>query len=251
MRQSELEALFADWEAPMVRSCIQGCMGSITIWKEASVLAAIGDFCFLAGEPVPELIEQAAAPILVPGHTGWSDLIVDTLGGQAVPFTRYATRRMPETFDRHKLFSFTKAVPKGFMITPIDKEMYITLLEREWSRDLCGCFVDESDFLRQGLGFVVIQGGLPVAGAASYAVCEGGIEIEIDTHPDFRRLGLAAACGAKLILESLKRGVYPNWDAHDSRSLALAEKLGYQLDYPYAAYWVEEKVRYRRNPGIN
>ena len=39
-----------------------------------------------------------------------------------------------------------------------------------------------------------------MAGASSYTVYDGGIEIEIDTRPDVRRLGLALACGARLIL---------------------------------------------------
>ena len=120
--------------------------------------------------------------------------------------------------------------------------MYFTLMEQKWSRDLCGCFEDEEDFLKRGLGFVATQGGMPVAGAASYAVCDGAIEIEIDTRPDFRRMGLAAACGAKLILECRKRGLYPGWDAHDRRSLSLAEKLGYQLERPYTAYWVRRQA---------
>ena len=90
-----------------------------------------------------------------------------------------------------------------------------------------------------------------MAGASSYAACDGAIEIEIDTRPDFRRLGLASACGARLILECLAREIYPGWDAHNQHSLALAEKLGYQLDRPYTAYWVEDKVRYGRQLGIN
>ena len=45
--------------------------------------------------------------------------------------------------------------------------------------------------------------------------------------------------------------LFRSWDAHDRRSLALAEKLGYRLDHPYTAYWVEEKVRYKRDPDIN
>ena len=173
------------------------------------------------------------------------------LGEWAVPFTRYATRREPENFRRDRLIHFTRSLPHGFTIHPIGREIYFTLMEEEWAWDLCGCFADASDFLEQGLGFVVTHGGLLVAGASSYAACDGAIEIEIDTRPDFRRLGLATACGGKLILECLRRGLYPGWDAHDGRSLALAEKLGYRLDHPYTAYWVEEKVRYRRAPNIN
>ena len=62
------------------------------------------------------------------------------------------------------------------------------------------------------------------------------MEIEIDTKPEYRQLGLATVCGAKVILECLQRNLYPSWDAHDLRSVSLAEKLGYHLDHPYTAY---------------
>ena len=78
--------------------------------------------------------------------------------------------------------------------------------------------------------------GAPVAGAGSYCVYDGGIEIEIDTREDHRRRGLASACGARLILECLDRGLYPSWDAHDLRSVSLAEKLGYRSAGPYKTY---------------
>ena len=85
---------------------------------------------------------------------------------------------------------------------------------------------------------MVLWNGTPVAGAGSYCVYRGGIEIEIDTREDHRRRGLAAACGARLILECLDRGLYPSWDAHDLRSVALAEKLGYRRGDPYPVYWI-------------
>ena len=53
-----------------------------------------------------------------------------------------------------------------------------------------------------------------------------------------RRIGLASACGAKLILECINRNLYPSCDAQNKRSVALAEKLGYQFDKEYVAYEV-------------
>lgn len=43
-------------------------------------------------------------------------------------------------------------------------------------------------------------------------------KIEIDTKESHRREGLAAACGASLILKCLKRDKYPSWDAIDLRA---------------------------------
>ena len=57
---------------------------------------------------------------------------------------------------------------------------------------------------------------------------------------DLRRRGLALSCGARLILTCLDQGLLPSWDAHDRRSAALAEKLGYRLDRPYPAYLLDQ-----------
>ena len=86
---------------------------------------------------------------------------------------------------------------------------------------------------------VILKDGEPVSGASSYSGYLGGIEIEIDTREDCRRKGLATACGAKLILECLRKGWYPSWDAQNLWSVALAEKLGYHFSHAYTAYEIQ------------
>ena len=109
-------------------------------------------------------------------------------------------------------------------------------MAESWSRDFCSLFRDFADFQRRGLGVGVVLDGKLVAGAASYSVYCGGIEIQIETHCAYRRQGLATACGAALILDCLDQGRYPSWDAHDLRSVSLAEKLGYRRGDPYWVY---------------
>lgn len=105
-----------------------------------------------------------------------------------------------------------------------------------WSADLCSQFKDYSDYKKRAFGVAILHKGKLVSGASPYAVYNGGIEIEIDTKPEYRQKGLATVCGAKLILECLDRKLYPSWDAHDLRSVSLAEKLGYHLDHSYVTF---------------
>ena len=236
-----LTALFDGWEETMVWSCLQGVMGR-AMWNEGVTagLIASGDFCFLAGEPDRALLARAAGPILAPRTPDWHPLIEAYFGPRAIPETRYAIKKEPGIFDRRRLEALAAALPAGYELRLIDEAMVPVLLAQAWSRDLCAAFDSHADCCRRGVGVAALYEGVPVAGAGSYCVYRGGIEVEIDTRPDHRRRGLATACGARLILECLDRGLYPSWDAIDLRSAALAEKLGYRRGDPYPVYWIGE-----------
>ena len=234
-----LTALFDGWEETMVWSCLQGVMGR-AMWNEGVTagLIASGDFCFLAGEPDRALLARAAGPILAPRTPDWHPLIEAYFGPRAIPETRYAIKKEPGIFDRRRLEALAAALPAGYELRLIDEAMVPVLLAQAWSRDLCAAFDSPADCCRRGVGVAALYEGVPVAGAGSYCVYRGGIEVEIDTRPDHRRRGLATACGARLILECLDRGLYPSWDAIDLRSAALAEKLGYRRGDPDPVYWI-------------
>ena len=69
----------------------------------------------------------------------------------------------------------------------------------------------------------------------------------VDSKEEYRSRGLAEICSAGLILECLKRGLYPSWDAQNKGSLALAEKLGYHYSHTYTAY---EVFAYGKGEGV-
>lgn len=140
--------------------------------------------------------------------------------------------------DREMLQRAAASLPRGFTVRMIDEEIFNLCRMNDWSRDLMSQFKDYGMYEELGLGAAVLQNGIPVSGASSYARYRDGIEIEIDTREEFRRMGLAYVCGARLILECLERNLYPSWDAHNRGSVALAEKLGYHYDCEYRAFEV-------------
>lgn len=234
----KIAPFFEGWEETLIWSCLQGCMGYAATdddEKPSSALITVGDFCFLAGTPSQTLVARATAPIIIPQNEDWNKAIEFVWEGQVDKRLRYAMKKEPNGFDIAKLTEYTNSLPT-YVLKLFDEELYEKSLREEWSKDLCSQFIDCNDYKKRGIGVGAIYGGNLVSGASSYTVYNGGIEIEIDTKPEFRGKGLAAACGAKLILECLKRGLYPSWDAHDLRSVALAEKLGYHMDYPYTVY---------------
>jgi GNAT superfamily N-acetyltransferase len=69
--------------------------------------------------------------------------------------------------------------------------------------------------------------GTFVSDASSAAVGGGKLEIEIQTHRQFRRRGSARAVAAALILYCLKHGLEPCWDAANEPSAASHDNWGF------------------------
>lgn len=236
---NKIAPIFSGWEETLIWSCLQGCMGFVIADNNENPSAAqivVGDFCFYAGTPSHDLVAQAAAPIIIPRNEEWARLIESVWGNGVEKLLRYAIKKEPDVFNIEKLTVYAGSLSEEYILKLFDEEIYTYALSQDWSKDLCSQFKDYDDYSKRGIGVAVIHKGKLVSGASSYTVYRDGIEIEIDTNPDYRRRGLATACGARLILECLTRGLYPSWDAHDLRSVALAEKLGYHLDHPYVAY---------------
>lgn len=240
MWEQQAKKLFDGWNASMLHAYLGGSMGSLLADDENAVTAAlidIGDFCFLTGEPSERLLSKiSGAKLLIPRNECWETLIETFYGSRAEKFTRYAIKKDTNAFDKASLTAYVQALSADYELRPFDQKVFEMARSQEWSFDLCSQFASYEDYQSRAVGVAILDQGKLVSGASPYAIYPDGIEIEIDTNPKYRQKGLATVCGAALILECLKKGLYPGWDAHDLRSLALAKKLGYHLDYPYTAY---------------
>lgn len=238
------DRLFGEWQKSetLINSALDGTMGEI-IEEGESAAATLGDFAFFAGAPSERLIRKTLSEreflIAVPQNGEWERCIENTLGDSAKRVTRFAFRK-DTVFDREYLSRLSECVPNGFEVRRIDEEMYRECKRHGFSKDFVSNFATFREYERLGVGFVAIRSedGSLAAGASSYSAYKGGIEIEIDTHPDSRRRGLAMCLAARLIVECLHRGIYPSWDAQNKVSAHIAERLGYVVCGEYTAYEV-------------
>lgn len=232
--------LFDGWNEAMIWSCLQGHMGNLITNNSVnptSAMIEVGDICFFAGNPDSVLFQSIIGfKLLVPKDKSWETIIESYYGKRAKKFFRYAIKKEPNVFDQEKLIEYINALDHCYEVKLFNEEIFQMAQREDWSADLCSQFKDYADYEKRAIGAAILHEGKLVSGASPYAVYNGGIEIEIDTKPEYRQKGLAKVCGAKLIVECLKKGVYPSWDAHDLRSVSLAEKLGYHMDHPYVTY---------------
>lgn len=235
--------IFDSWDETMIWSCLQGIMGEIqTNSAEDAAVAILGDFAFYAGIPSEELLkirEESCKRdyiIGVPQNNEWAELIEKCYGDKAKKVIRYAFKKESDIFDVVRLEQVVLNLSDEYELKMLEEQEYNMCKNNAWANDLVSQYKDYDTYKELGLGVVVLKDGELIAGASSYSTYKEGIEIEIDTREDYRRKGLAYVCGAKLILECLKKGLYPSWDAQNKWSVALAEKLGYHFSHEYIAY---------------
>lgn len=237
-RQSRLRALLDGlWLPPIIRPVVYGDMGMVCVDRldEPAVCSlSLSDFVMYAGDPerpaARYFVETTERPCFVlPSTSAWDELVRESAAARSRP--RYAFSS--DGLDPKRLHELVEAVPEGFEIRRFDAAAAELAAAERWSFSFVENFAGPESFLERGIGFGVFYGGKLVSGATSFAVYDTTVEIEVDTHPGYRRRGLAAAASARLILHCLECGLVPHWDAANEASRALAERLGFTLGRRY------------------
>ena len=244
-----LRPLFEGIEDSMVAAWLEGSMGEGFADRMPDPRAGLivsSEYCFFGGDAAApgarELVENLfsctdwddVTVIIRDGDTGWLDLILSVPQNHPEEVPRFGIVQRDYDFDTDLLLQYAGRIPEGLKLVPFDLDLYTQAMEEHWSQPFCDAFASGEDFLARGFGFAVTDQGRLVAGASTMTVYKGGEETQVATRPEYRGRGLALASAAALILECVRRGMRPCWDAANETSLHLALKLGYEYRGVYS-----------------
>lgn len=242
VKRGILAPLFADHKPSMlISSVLEGHLGTALADEEmaphmarlayADVVIFGGDIQHLTARQLKlarELVETAPMEKgILPSPGGWYDLLRAVHGKRIVPVERYAFSA--EALNLEHLRDLQASMPSGYELRRIDLNLAQQIVGDPdlISPDHVCNFESPEDFVARGIGFCALRDGRIVSGASSYAICNRGIEVQVNTHTDHQNRGLATAASAALLVYCLEHKLEVNWDAANLTSARLAERLGY------------------------
>ncbi|PGS36714.1 GNAT family N-acetyltransferase [Bacillus cereus] len=247
--KKKLSTVFEGLDSVIIRSYLQGHMG--TAWvnnleKPTVAQIIVGIFAFYAGDPnateTEELLHNLPEDILVIVNTDeWKERIETAHKGSFDKFQRFRFKKNPANLNSNYLKTMLSKLPEEYELKKIDANIAGDPSLHAISEDFTGQFDSIEDYLNRGVGFAILYHGKVVCGASSYSIYDEGIEIEVGTHRDHRRKGLATVASSALILDCLAKGKYPNWDAANLESAELAKSLGYVYEEAYDTYYINNR----------
>ena len=233
-----LAPLFTDHRhlRPNVDAVLQGYCGTAIANTGSDLRVAqltLSVLTFLGGDPTHPVARHVAEQLsggttILVASEAWNALVRHVHGPRIISQPRVAFSA--KSLELMHLRQFIAGVPVEYQVTQID----LALAQRLGNEVSVGLILPEvwaslEDFVARGVGFCALAGERIVCAATSAVRCENAIEIQINTTPSFRRLGLATAVGATLVAHCLEHGLEPNWDtdADNLPSQRVAQRLGY------------------------
>ncbi|MBE1556226.1 GNAT family N-acetyltransferase [Sporosarcina limicola] len=244
--RKKLIPMFDDMDSTIILSCLQGHMGSAWVDDLENPTVAqvtVGIFVFFAGNPNTKIAEEllynlSDYNLVIVNTDEWKKRIESVHKGSIEKFQRYKFLKNPDHLGKSHIQNLLSPLPEGYELKKIDATIAKEPSLHELSEDFITQFNSIDDFINRGVGFAVLNEGQVVCGATSFSIYDDGIEIEIATHPQHRRKGLATITASALIVDCLNRGIYPSWDGANNESVKLAEKLGYIFKESYDTYFI-------------
>lgn len=233
-RSTLLAPLLRDlWLPPIMRSVVDGDFGMVCVDDPAAPTVAslaLSDIVMFLGDPAsssaPYFLETTPPPFyLMPSSDGWWRRVLERNPDCARKQKR--TLFSERSLEKGRLDELAGRHPADVEVRRFDRDGVLEAAASSWSVSFVENFESVEDYLERGIGFGVFQREHLVAGASSFTMSGGRCEIQVDTHPRFRRRGLATLASSHLLLYCLENALQPHWDAANAASCALAAKLGF------------------------
>lgn len=247
--RKKLIPMFKNIDSTIVLSYLQGHMGTgyvdnLENPKVAQVI--VGIFVFYAGNPNTKEAEELLYnlpefTLVIVESDEWKERIESVHFDRLEKFPRYRFEKDPDHLDRRHIQYLLSSLPEAYEIKKVDYDIAHTPTFHNLSEDFVSQFDSIDDFLHRGIGYAILHEERVVSAATSFSIYDDGIEIEIATHPEYRRKGLATLTASALILDCINNGLYPSWDGANSESVELAKKLGYIFKESYDTYFIDNE----------
>jgi RimJ/RimL family protein N-acetyltransferase len=209
--------------------------------------------CYLAGDPANQAFSRSLNQSIVRQKALGDDVRVlflvihpehwrERLPGVLAPHAPVEVKRRYYVCRRLRL-DWRAHLPDGCTVHRIDRRLLehprLTLPDHvtHWMENNWGS-IDR--FLQDGFGFVTVSAGEIVSWSLSDCVSDDGCEIGIRTVPAHRRRGLATVTAAAMVEHALSHGfTMVGWHCPDDNlgSIGAAEKVGFQRERDYSAYY--------------
>lgn len=242
--KNKIRPLFAGFYDSLMFSYFDGVFGTAFCDDTTAPTAAViccGDFYFAAGDKscaadMLTFCSDNKNAVIVPD----SEELAKTLcafDGQLKIVKRYHTCPPENGFDTDRLRETVSRVRNivQLKLSMIDKDLYEKALAEQWSESFVCNFKDFADFSAHGFGYVLTDNGRIVSGTSTFSYYDKGVEIEVSTREEYRLKGLAQITAAAFLLECVRRGLTPHWDARNLTSLSIAQKMGFVFRDEYIA----------------
>ena len=193
--RGKLVAMFEHIDSTIVLSYLQGHMG--TAWVDdlenpTVAQITVGIFVFYAGDSSTKEAEELLYnlpefTLAIVNSDEWKYRIESVPSDAIEKLQRYRFEKNPEHLNRIHLLNLLSSLPEGYEIKKVDDEIVNEPSFYKLSEDFVSQFESIDDFINRGVGYAILHEGEVVAAATSFSLYDGGIEIEIATHPEYRR----------------------------------------------------------------
>ena len=151
---------------------------------------------FYGGDPGHPLARDLAASLpadsAVPAlPQGWLDLLARVHGERLIALQVYELDSA--TLDLAHLRRLAAGVPAGFRIERMGLELARRVEADLQTEDHVHFYGSPEYFLARGIGYCALSGERIVCAGSSGAICSRGIEVQINTHPEFQHRGRTGA----------------------------------------------------------